>query len=159
MKREKKFRTLSGITPAILMPAAVLLFILIVSCGKISGGNGTSPEMASARHADKDSAYVYVDEMPQFPKGEANLLKYIADSARYPEEAKKNNISGKVLVRFVVGKDCSVSHVEILKGVDPLLDAEAVRVIKTLPEFEKPAMEKGRPVAVYYMVPITFSLK
>ncbi len=163
MKREKKFRTLPGISPIILLPAAALLFIVIASCGKTSGGTGTPGETAVPQQStvlpDQDSAYVYVDEMPVFPGGESNLLKYIAENTKYPEEAKKNNITGKVLVKFVVGKDCFISHVEVLKGVDPLLDSEAVRVIKTLPKFEKPAMMKGRPVAVYFMVPISFALK
>jgi periplasmic protein TonB len=77
----------------------------------------------------------------------------------YPEAAKLNNITGRVMVKMVIEKDGSVSHVEILQGVDPLLDAEAVRVVSTLPKFEKPGILKGKPVAVNYMIPITFKLQ
>ena len=86
-----------------------------------------------------DIPFVQVDEMPIFPGGDIAILKYIAENTVYPEEAKKNKITGKVIVRFIVEKDCSVSDVTILQSVDPLLDAEAVRVIKSLPKFEKPA--------------------
>ncbi|MBK7712480.1 MAG: energy transducer TonB [Bacteroidales bacterium] len=100
-----------------------------------------------------------VDEMPVFPGGDAAILKYIAENTVYPEAAKKNGITGKVIVRFIVEKDCSVSETTILQSVNPELDAESVRVIKTLPKFEKPAKNDGVAVRCFYMLPITFSLK
>jgi protein TonB len=102
--------------------------------------------------------FVVVEEMPMYPGGDAELLKYIAEHTQYPEIAKENNIQGRVIVRFCVTSKGGVSQVSILKGVDPELDAEAIRVVNTLPAF-KPGKQGGKPVPVWYMVPITFTLK
>jgi protein TonB len=109
---------------------------------------------------DVDAAepFVVVEEMPMFPGGETELLKYIMEHTQYPEVAKENNIQGKVIVRFCVTSKGGVDKVEILKGVDPELDKEAIRVVKTLPTF-KPGKQGGKPVPVWYMVPINFTLK
>ena len=102
--------------------------------------------------------FVVVEEMPMFPGGDAELLKYIADHTNYPEVAKENNIQGRVIVRFCVTSKGGVNQVSVLKGVDPELDAEAIRVVNSLPAF-KPGKQGGKPVPVWYMVPITFTLK
>jgi len=102
--------------------------------------------------------FVVVEEMPMFPGGDVELLKYIAEHTQYPEIAKENNIQGRVIVRFCVTSKGGVSQVSILKGVDPELDAEAIRVVNSLPAF-KPGKQGGKPVPVWYMVPITFTLK
>jgi periplasmic protein TonB len=102
--------------------------------------------------------FVVVEEMPMFPGGEVALLKYIMDHTQYPEIAKENNIQGKVIVRFCVTSKGGVSQVSILKSVDPELDKEAIRVVNTLPTF-KPGKQGGKPVPVWYMVPIAFTLK
>jgi protein TonB len=102
--------------------------------------------------------FVVVEEMPQFPGGDVALLKYIMEHTQYPEVAKENNIQGKVIVRFCVTSKGGVSQVSILKGVDPELDKEAIRVVNTLPTF-RPGKQGGKPVPVWYMVPITFTLK
>ena len=109
---------------------------------------------------DVDAAepFVVVEEMPMFPGGEAALLAYIAANTQYPEIAKENNIQGKVIVRFCVTSKGGVDKVSILKSVDPELDKEAIRVIGTLPAF-KPGKQGGKPVPVWYMVPINFTLK
>jgi protein TonB len=102
--------------------------------------------------------FVVVEEMPMFPGGDAELLKYISEHTQYPEVAKENNIQGRVVVRFCVTSKGGVSQVSILKGVDAELDKEAIRVVNTLPTF-KPGKQGGKPVPVWYMVPITFTLK
>jgi len=102
--------------------------------------------------------FVVVEEMPMFPGGDAALLKYIGENTQYPEIAKENNIQGRVIVRFCVTSKGGVSQVSILKGVDPELDQEAIRVVNSLPAF-KPGKQGGKPVPVWYMVPITFTLK
>jgi protein TonB len=102
--------------------------------------------------------FVVVEEMPMFPGGDAELLKYIGANTVYPDIAKENNIQGRVIVRFCVTAKGGVSQVSILKGVDPELDKEAIRVVNTLPAF-KPGKQGGKPVPVWYMVPITFTLK
>jgi periplasmic protein TonB len=106
----------------------------------------------------KDGAYQVVDQMPVFPGGDAALLKYIADSTRYPKEARAKGIQGKVIARFKVNKDGSVSNVSVLREVDPMLDNESIRVVKSLPRFT-PGKLKGKNVPVWYMVPINYSLK
>jgi protein TonB len=102
--------------------------------------------------------FVVVEEMPMFPGGDVELLKYIGEHTEYPEVAKENNIQGRVIVRFCVTAKGGVSQVSILKGVDPELDKEAIRVVSALPAF-KPGKQGGKPVPVWYMVPITFTLK
>ena len=102
--------------------------------------------------------FVVVEEMPSYPGGDAALLKYIGEHTQYPEVAKENNIQGRVIIRFCVTAKGGVSQVSVLKGVDPELDKEAIRVVNTLPTF-KPGKQGGKPVPVWYMVPITFTLK
>ena len=102
--------------------------------------------------------FVVVEEMPMYPGGDVELLKYIGEHTQYPEVAKENNIQGRVIVRFCVTAKGGVNQVSILKGVDPELDKEAIRVVSALPAF-KPGKQGGKPVPVWYMVPITFTLK
>jgi protein TonB len=102
--------------------------------------------------------FVVVEEMPMFPGGDAALLTFIAEHTQYPEVAKENNIQGKVIVRFCVTSKGGVDKVSVLKSVDPELDKEAIRVVQTLPAF-KPGKQGGKPVPVWYMVPINFTLK
>ena len=102
--------------------------------------------------------FVVVEEMPMFPGGEIELLKYLMAHTNYPEIAKENNIQGRVIIRFCVTSKGGVAQVSILKGVDPELDAEAIRVVNTLPTF-KPGKQGGKPVPVWYSVPILFSIK
>ena len=106
----------------------------------------------------EQTPFVVVEEMPMFPGGDPALLAYIAANTQYPEIAKENNIQGKVIVRFCVTSKGGVNQVSVLKGVDPELDKEAIRVVTTLPTF-KPGKQGGKPVPVWYMVPIAFTLK
>jgi len=102
--------------------------------------------------------FIVVEEMPEFPGGTVELQKWLMEHTQYPEIAKENNIQGKVIVRFCVTPKGGVSQVSVLKGVDPELDKEAMRVVTTLPPF-KPGKQGGKPVPVWYMVPIAFTLK
>lgn len=101
--------------------------------------------------------FIVVEEMPSFPGGESALNKYIGENLIYPEVAKENNIQGKVIVKFCVTAKGGVNQVSVLKGVDPELDKEAIRVVGTLPTF-KPGKQGGKPVPVWYIVPIVFKL-
>ncbi len=105
----------------------------------------------------KDNVFVVVEKMPMYPGGDVELLKFISKNTKYPDVAKDAKIEGRVIVRFVVNAVGDVEDVTVLKGVDPLLDEEAVRVTSMLSGFE-PGMQGGNPVSVYYMVPITFAL-
>jgi len=99
-----------------------------------------------------------VEEMPKFPGGDTELIRYIGENTTYPVAAKENNIQGRVIIRFCITEKGGIDRISILKGVDPELDAEALRVVKSLPSFE-PGKQGGSPVPVWYMIPITFTLK
>jgi TonB family protein len=105
----------------------------------------------------EDGVYVVVEQMPEFPGGEVALRKYISENIKYPVEAKEKGIQGKVFVTFVVNSTGKVEKAKIARGVDPLLDAEALRVVEQLPEW-KPGRQKGEAVSVSYTVPINFAL-
>ena len=102
--------------------------------------------------------FVVVEEMPVFPGGDEALMKFINSSIIYPEDAKAKNIQGRVILRFAVMSDGRVDNVTVLKKIDPALDEEAIRVAKSLPSW-KPGRQQGKPVNVWYSVPITFALK
>ena len=105
-----------------------------------------------------EQVFFIVEEMPEFPGGEMALRTHIANAVKYPVTAQEKGIQGKVYVTFVVGKDGFVKNTSIARGVDPSLDAEALRVVKNLPKWE-PGMQKGVPVNVSYTVPINFKLQ
>lgn len=107
---------------------------------------------------DDDKVYNAVEVMPKFPGGMTELIKYLSDNIRYPEAAVKSKKEGRVIVQFVVCKDGSVGDITVLKGVSTELDAEAVRVVGTMPKWE-PGLVDGKPVNVKYTLPISFSLK
>jgi len=100
----------------------------------------------------------FAEHMPEYPGGDLALRKDLALNVKYPELAKDNEIQGTVYIRFVVDLDGSVTDVEVLRGVDPLLDKEAVRVVKALKKF-KPGMQNFKPVRVSQQVPIKFQLQ
>ncbi len=106
----------------------------------------------------QEKVYDKAEQMPEFQGGQEGLISYLTKSIQYPAEAKKKGTQGKVFVNFVVGKDGSVTNAKILKAVDPLLDAEALRVIKDMPSWI-PGKDKGKEVAVQYTLPISFALK
>ncbi len=106
---------------------------------------------------EEEEVFLIVEKMPEFPGGEPALRKFIAENVKYPPLAQENDISGKVYVRFVVTKTGAVGEVQVVRSVDKLLDDEAVRVVKDLPNF-KPGQQRGKPVSVWYTVPIDFQL-
>ena len=106
---------------------------------------------------EPDVPFTIVEDMPEFPGGEIALRKYIAEHIRYPELAKDNDIQGTVYLRFVVDKNGDVTDVTVVRGVDKLLDDEALRVIKSLPKFT-PGKQRGKPVPVSTAVPVKFVL-
>lgn len=99
-----------------------------------------------------------VEQMPEFPGGMEALVKYMAENMKYPEDAKKQLVEGRVLVQFIVETDGSVSNTEVLKRVFPSLDAEAVRVISGMPKWI-PGKQNGKVVRVKYTIPVSFRFK
>ena len=106
---------------------------------------------------NKDGVYQIAEEMPQFPGGEKALMEYIAKNLTYPQEARDKGVEGRVFIGMVIEKDGSVSNVKVLRGISQECDAEAVRVISSLPKW-KPGKMKGEPVQVSYQIPINFKL-
>ncbi|HPD64760.1 MAG TPA: energy transducer TonB [Bacteroidia bacterium] len=106
----------------------------------------------------EEEIFFVVEDMPTFPGGEVALQKYLKDNIRYPEIERDNGIQGLVVVSFVVEKDGSVNKVEILKGVTPNINDEAIRVIKAMPKWS-PGKQRGKPVRVTINVPIRFTLQ
>lgn len=120
--------------------------------------NNTHLSLSSKSREMNEQVFTVVEKMPSFPGGDAELLKYIATNIKYPKESQDNGEQGRVICSFIVGRDGSVNNPEVLRGVTPLLNGEAVRVINTMPRWN-PGMQRGKAVAVKYTVPITFRLK
>jgi len=142
--------------PADEMPAADDLYQEI--------GDGKPDEVSPAEPVPDpvippdDLPRVFVKEMPSFPGGTTELMRYISEQIIYPEDALMNRIQGTVILRFVVSKTGDVINVELIRGVDPLLDNEAIRVVSALPRW-RPGKQEGVPVPVYFTMPVTFKLK
>ena len=106
---------------------------------------------------DREPVFNVVEQMPSFPGGMEALMQYLAKNMRYPVEAQKNKVQGRVVVGFIVSKDGDIKKAHILRGVDPELDAEAIRVIESMPRW-MPGMQRGKAVAVSYTLPVMFRL-
>ena len=104
-----------------------------------------------------DKTFDVVEQMPEFPGGQIAMLDFLSKNIRYPEEAHKAGIQGRVVATFVVEKDGSISNAKVMRSIDPLLDAEALRVISSMPNWI-PGKQDGKPVAVKYTIPVTFKL-
>lgn len=107
---------------------------------------------------EPEKIFTAVEESPKFPGGEAEMYKWLSRNIRYPEMAQQNNIQGRVTVQFVVEKNGSIGEVKVVRGKDPDLDKEAVRVVKAMPNFI-PGKMNGQAVRVWYTLPINFKLQ
>ena len=105
-----------------------------------------------------EEVFTSVEQMPQFPGGDEALMKFLSSHINYPPMAAENNVQGKVILQFVVGKDGRVGEVKIARSVDKDLDKEAVRVVKSLPKFI-PGRQNGQAVPVWYTLPVSFKLQ
>lgn len=116
-------------------------------------------DMTTEEEEEEDApVFFIVEEMPEFPGGEQALHKFLASNIEYPVIAQENGIQGRVYVKFVVNTDGSITDVEIARGVDPSLDKEALRVVRSMPKW-KPGKQRGKAVRVSYTVPINFVLQ
>ncbi len=165
MMKKIKSNKLAKYKVLIAIPV-IMAMVIFVACSKelakiepAKNIDGIDNELRKKTMAitEKDTVFFIVENMPQFPGKELGLKKHIAQNVIYPEEARKNGIEGKVYVRFVVTKAGAVDHVTIARGIDSLLNNEALRVVKTLPKWI-PAEQNGEKVNVWYTVPINFSL-
>ncbi len=110
------------------------------------------------KEVDEEEIFNFPSEMPEFPGGNLALARYLSQNINYPVIAAENGITGKVTVSFVVNKDGSICDVKILRGVDPALDKEAMRVVGNMPKW-KPGKQGDRTVRVSYRVPINFRIE
>ena len=141
------------------------------SAGSVDFDQGTDNKIVTQEAKDKivvepkvepeakpEVVFKSVEQMPQFPGGEAALMKYLASHINYPIMAAENNIQGRVVVQFVIDKTGRVGEVTLVRSVDKDLDNEAIRVCKSLPKFT-PGRQNGQPVSVWYTLPVTFKLQ
>lgn len=105
-----------------------------------------------------EEIFVVVEEQPEFPGGNAAMMKFLSDNIRYPVIAQENGIQGRVICNFVVERDGSITDVQVVRGVDPSLDREAVRVIQQMPRW-KPGKQRGSAVRVRFTLPVVFRLQ
>ena len=117
-----------------------------------------TPVVVEEEEPEEQQIFQIVEEMPEFPGGMGECLKFLMKNAKYPTISQENGVQGKVSVKFVIEKDGSVADPVVVRGVDPYLDKEALRVVKTMPKW-KPGKQRGKPVRVSYTVPVIFKLQ
>lgn len=105
-----------------------------------------------------EEIFVVVENQPEFPGGNTAMMKFLSDNIKYPVIAQENGIQGRVICNFVVERDGSITDVQVVRGVDPSLDKEAVRVIQQMPRW-KPGKQRGQAVRVRFTLPVVFRLQ
>jgi TonB family protein len=148
---------------AMVLPV-IAAILMVFSCGKtevqvpqVAQKTTEKSGEVSLKNGSTDRVFEVVEDMPEYPGGETALRNFLATNIKYPEAARNLGIQGRVFVRFVVTSTGDVRDVTIARGVDPVLDKEATRVVQKMEKW-KPGMQKGKPVSVYYTVPISFVL-
>ena len=121
-----------------------------------NAGEG-EPLKVNIKHLEQSEVFLAVEEQPMFPGGMEAMMKFLQENIKYPAQAQSNGVQGRVIVQFVVNKDGSVSNDTVVRSVDPLLDAEALRVVRAMPNWI-PGKQKGEPVRVRFTLPVTFRL-
>ena len=133
-----------------------------ISLADVKGNDNGTVDIADVKanvtQEVEEKIYTVIEQMPQFPGGENELLGYISKNLHYPIIAQENGIQGKVIVRFEVTKNGSVDKVEVVRPLDPACDKEAMRVVRSLPKFI-PGRQNGVNVNVWYTLPITYRLE
>ena len=141
---------------------AILALVLLVIVFAPVGANAQNKKVKKAQtHKDTtadDKVYKVCEQMPTYEGGDAALMKYIGENLKYPEEAKKRGLQGRVVVGFIIEKDGSLTNFKVLRAVDRALDAEALRVVKGMPKWI-PGRQNGKRVRVRYLLPIHICLQ
>ena len=129
----------------------------LTSCESQLTEMNTDSNISSVLNQNNNSEWMgeIISPQPSFPGGSQALVDFLRENTKYPEQALKDSIEGRVVVAFVIDTDGSITKPEVVRGVHPLLDAEALRVVKLMPKWE-PGSENGTPVKVRYNLPITF---
>ena len=131
--------------------------LTVVSQSSESASQKAPQHNTTSEPQNTEEVFMVVENMPEFPGGLNACLKFLADHVAYPKEAAEKKIQGRVIVQFVVMKDGSIANARVIRSVDPLLDAEALRVIGLMPKL-KPGTQRGQAVNVKFTMPITFRL-
>ena len=156
MMNKKRTHTTGRIKYALFIPlAAALLIASNISC--ISSEKQEEISEKQESRAAEGEVFQVVEEMPEFPGGMAECMKWLNQNIKYPADAKEKGVQGRVIVQFVVEKDGTIVNAKVVRGVDPDLDAEALRVVNQSPKW-KPGKQKGEAVRVKYTLPIMFRL-
>ena len=130
---------------------------IIRSVSRIIGMPASFAQQKPVEKVDSDGVYLMPDQLPEFPGGIQAMMKFLSTNINYPVEAQKKGISGRVIVQFVIMEDGTLDQAKVIRGVDPLLDEEALRVVKSMPKW-KPGMDRGEAVKVRFTAPIMFNL-
>lgn len=147
----------------LIIPLAAIILVAIPSCkGKAKPSENLPPippPPLPYNIKNGDTVWYRVDELPLFPGGDDAMFLCIEKTFTYPESAVKKKIQGRVVVGFVLTTDCRITDAKIVTGIDPDCDKEALRVVNSLPKFEKPAFVDNRPVAYHFTIPVHYVLK
>lgn len=155
MMNKNKSSTLKLAKYLFMLP---LFFILIAANSAFAGEDEQSKqEPPPVENEELEEIFVVVEQQPEFPGGIEEMMKFLSDSIVYPPEAKEKGIQGRVICNFVVMNDGRIADVQIVRGVDPMIDDEAVRVIESMPDW-KPGMQRGQSVNVRFTLPVEFRL-
>ena len=159
MNNKQTPKLFAGFKCLLFAISAVVLLVIVFAP---VGANAQDKKVKKAQtHKDTtadDKVYKVCEQMPTYEGGDVALLKYLTDSVKYPELAKKHGVQGRVIIGFIVEKDGSLTDVKVLRAVDRALDAEALRVVKGMPKWI-PGCQDEQLVRVRYNVPVSFRLK
>ena len=164
MMNKQRTKGIGRLKYLLLLPVSVMLFMLSSAPVNAQSKATTHPDgSVTIKYNGKDEvikkagedAYMVVDEMPEFPGGMKALMDYISTNVKYPESAKQAGLSGRVTTQFIVDENGVIRDVKVLRGVSPDLDAEAIRIMSSMPKWN-PGKQDGKPVPVRYTVPINF---
>lgn len=123
----------------------------------VAANTETAPAEGIENQATEE-IYNVVEQMPEFPGGQDKLFQYLKENIKYPDDAEKAGLEGRVVCQFVVDKDGSITDIDVIQSISESLDKEAVRVIKAMPKW-KPGKMKGETVRVKFTIPISFRLQ
>ena len=140
-----------------LWALAVLPVIALALMAFANPSNTTASVVANESPTQDNKVYETVDQLPEFPGGMEAMVDFLSKNVNYPEHAAKNNIEGRVVLQFVVEKTGEIGEIKVARSVDEELDAEAIRVVRSMPNFI-PGRKDGKDVAVWYALPIVFKL-
>ena len=130
----------------------------LTSCSSLDDELSSTPIPPHPVSAKKVKIFEQLEQMPSFPGGTAKLMEFINENLHYPKEAEDCCIQGKVVVSFMIERDGSITEAKVFKGLDSLLDAEAIRIVESMPKW-RPGKFCGEPVRIKYFIPVYFRLK